>query len=209
MQAEWWRESPDLAWGSSRMEGTLFSIFCSLISSESGDGSAVPAWLVTAQGGMSSPKAGVNECQNCPYRRAACQQPPKGAGTEVHGSLRQFSGHGYTVAGFHPLSAQTMAPPSLLENKPERFEDENQHKGSPFPLPHCWRISISHKEGLQDQSSSVNPIVWGGKPAPLPPEAACEPPPPWRGAQEPCHRGKLILPDLVLQRCKASADSFT
>lgn len=44
---------------------------------------------------------------------------------------------------------------------------------------------------------------------PLPPGAACERPPPWRGAQELCHRGKLILPDSVLQRCKASADSFT
>lgn len=90
-----------MVWGSCRMEGTLCSISCSLISSESSDGSA---WPVAAQGGMSSPKAGVGECQNCSYRRAACQQPPKGAGMEVHGSLGQFSGQGYTVCPDHSIT---------------------------------------------------------------------------------------------------------
>lgn len=74
---------------------------------------------------------------------------------EVHGSL----GQGHTSAGSHPSAACATAPPSLLENEPERPESENQLKSSPClsQAPYCQRISISPKKGLQSQPSPLKP----------------------------------------------------
>lgn len=49
---------------------------------------------------------------------------------EVQGSVGQL-GQGCTAAASCPLSARAMAPPPLLESKPERSEGKNQLKGSP------------------------------------------------------------------------------
>lgn len=77
---------------------------------------------------------------------------------EVHGSLGPL-GQGHTSAGSHPSAACATAPPSLLENEPERPEGENQLKSSPClsQAPHCQRISISPKKGLQSQPSPSKP----------------------------------------------------
>lgn len=72
----------------------------------------------------------MSECQNHPCRQAAGHQPPERPGMEVHRSLGELA-QGHATAISHHSSAQVMAPPPLLENKPERSEGETQLKGSP------------------------------------------------------------------------------
>lgn len=91
-------------------------------------------------------------------KQAACCQAPRRTGMEVHGSLGPL-GQGHTSASSHPSAACATAPPLLLENEPERPEGENQLKSSPClsQAPHCQRISISPKKGLQSQPSPLKP----------------------------------------------------
>lgn len=81
---------------------------------------------------------------------------------EVHGSLGP-RGQGHIAANSHPSAAHATTPPSLLQNKPQRSEGENQLKSSSClsQAPLCQRISIFPKKGLQSQPITIKTTLSG------------------------------------------------